>query len=136
MRRSLFAFLFCLLFASPVFAQAITRGPVPAGTRVAYEAPSNVTTVTDARSFEPRFYRGGVALTAGTNVTCGPAVAPVTGITCSFVLNASNLDAVNQVGVHALTLSLFRQDVGEGPQSVPFTLTTPAGAPTGGRLTP
>jgi len=126
-----------LVLFLPALASAqtpITRGPVPAGARVAYETPDNVTTLTQAASFEARFYRNGTPLTALVNVSCAPAVAPLVGFTCTSVLTPSNIDALNQVGVHALTLSLFRQDVGEGPHGAPFTLTTPAGVPRGGRL--
>jgi len=129
--------LVLLLAASPAFAQTpITRGPLPVGTRLAWEASSNITTVAQALTFEARLYRGGLPLTALTGVTCAPAVAPLVGITCQSVLGQSNLDGINQVGISALTLSLFRADVGEGPVSSPFTLTTGAGAPTGARLIP
>jgi hypothetical protein len=118
-----------LLCASPAFAQVITRGPVPAGATMSFNAPSNVTTVTQALTFEPRLYRSGTPLTALTQVTC-QLVSNPTRIACVAPISASNLDAINQVGAHSLTLSLYRQDVGEGPQSLPFSLTTPAGAPT------
>jgi hypothetical protein len=120
---------------APSLAQTIPRGPVPAGSKFEWRAPSNVTTVTQAQSFEPRLYRGGTPLTALTTVTCALTTSPA-GIVCQAPISTSNLDAINQVGVHTLTLSLFRQDVGEGPQSIPFGLTTPAGAPTAFSVVP
>lgn len=134
MKRVLLTVLFVLV-AAPVLAQAITRGPVPATAKFAFDAPSNVTTVTQALTFEPRVYRNGAPLTVLTNVTC-QALANPARITCQAPVSASNLDAINQAGVHNLTLSLFRLDVLEGEKSVPFSLTTPAGAPTAFQLIP
>jgi len=131
-------FLACLL-PSLVAAQTITRGPLPIGAKVVFEAGPNIPTVADALSFEARLSRNGIPLTAATattGLTCGPAIAPALGITCQWVLTASNRDALNQVGVHTLTLTHFRADVGESPASSPFVLTTPTAAPTGLRLTP
>lgn len=122
-----------VLSAAPALAQTITRGPVPAGATFSWTAPANVTTVTQALTFEPRLYRSTTPLTALTGVVC---VLQTPAIRCTAPISLSNLDAINQVGVQSLTLSLFRLDVGEGPQSVPFVLTTPAGAPMGFSIIP
>ena len=125
-----------LMMASIATAQTtITRGPVPVGSKVAYEVDTQTApTAAQAQGFEARFYDGSTPLTALTGVTCVLATSPLVGWTCQSVLSQSNLDALNRVGVHTLSLSLFRADVGEGPKGVPFTLTTPASAPSGGRL--
>ena len=129
--------LFAMLaLASTAYAQEVvlTRGPLPVGAKVKWEAPANITTITDALSFEARFSINGVPATALTSVTCATAVAPLTGITCESVLNASNRDALNRIGRHSVNLVLFRADVGEGEVSAPFALTTPAGRPANLRL--
>jgi hypothetical protein len=133
MRRLLLSVVLLLLAsAAPVAAQTtVTRGPLPATARFIWNAPTNVTTVAQAQTFEPRLYRGSTPLTALTSVTCQAAAST---IECTAPVSASNLDALNQVGQHSVTLSLFRADVGEGPHSDPFVLTTPAGAPTAFRI--
>ena len=134
--------LLLLLCGVPSWAAAqtpITRGPVPVGAKIVFEAGGNLSTVAEALTFEARLTRNGTPLTAATatsGLTCGAAVAPAVGITCQWALTASNRDALNQVGVHTLTLTHFRADVGESPASSPFVLTTPAAAPTGLRLLP
>jgi hypothetical protein len=122
-----------LLTSAPALGQTITKGPVPATAKFSWEAPTNVTTVAQALTFEPRLYRGTAPLTALVGATC---VLQAAKVVCTAPVSQSNLDAINQVGVQSLTLSLFRLDVGEGPPSVPFVLTTPAGAPTGFSLIP
>jgi len=138
--RVLCVLLAVLATAVSTGAQApITRGPLPVGAKVVFEIGPNVVTVADALTFEARLSRNGMPLTAATStsgLTCATAVAPAVGITCQWILTASNRDALNQVGVHSLTLTSFRADVGESPASSPFSLTTPAGAPTGLRITP
>jgi hypothetical protein len=131
--------LVALALASSARAQTITVGPVPAGAKLTFETPSNVVSVSDALTFEARLTLDGTPLTAATStsgLTCGPAVTPAIGITCQWVLTASNRDAMNKVGQHNLTVSMFRPDVGESGPSSPFVLTSPAGAPTGTRITP
>lgn len=133
-------FLFLALVAPTAFAQTtITRGPLALGDRVVYEVDlQTAQTVQQAASFEARLNRNGAPLTAATTTSglaCVAAPAPATGFTCSWALTQSNLDALNQVGVHTLTATLFRADVGESPASAPFVLTTPGRAPTGLRIT-
>lgn len=115
----------------------INRGPVPVGSKVAFKGSDNVPTVAQMLTFEARLSRNGTPLTAATSttgLTCTAAVAPATGINCQWTLTQSNLDALNQIGVHNLTLTLFRSDVGESPTSAPFVLTSPAAAPSGLQL--
>lgn len=132
MRRTVLRVVCVLLVSAPALAQApITRGPLPATAKVEWDAPQNVTTVTEAQSFEPRLLDNGVPLTALTNVSCQG-----TPIVCAAPLTASNRDALNRVGAHELRLTLFRVDVGESPPSSPFVLTSPAGAPVNLRLMP
>lgn len=114
-------------------AQVIDRGPVPTGAKLTWEAPENITVAADAQTYEARVSRNGTPMTALVNVTCRTGVV-VNRVTCDSVLTASNLDALNQAGVHTLTLKLFRPDVGETAASAPFVLTTPAGVPTGLRI--
>jgi hypothetical protein len=121
--------LIVLLCAGTISAQTVvTSGPVTTDMRLAWDLPSNVT-VADASTFEVRLRDGAfIPVTALTNVTCA-------GATCSAPVSASNADALNRVGVHSLTLSLFRADVGDSAPSTPFVLTSPAGAPVNPRLT-
>lgn len=130
--KTVFLTLACLMFSVAVQAQTVvTVGPLTGMERFAWEAPPNVTTVADAQTFEPRLYLDAVPATALTGATC---VIANNAITCSAPVGASQRDALNMVGSHAITLALFRQDVGEGPKSSPFALRTAAGAPTGLRI--
>lgn len=123
-----------MLSAVPAFAQNTMTGPISATQSFVWEAPANVTTAAEALTFEWRINEGPTPLTALTNVTCAPAVAPIIGITCRSQVGASSADAVNRVGRHQLTIKSFRTDVGESVASLPFTLTSPAGAATGLRI--
>lgn len=134
--------LVLVLLVLPTLAGAqtpITRGPVPAGAKLAFSMPINVPNVTEALKFEARLSDNGIpltAVTAATGLTCSsPAPTPPL-VPCQWVLSASNLDALNMIGTHSLTLRIFRADVGETVASVPFVLTSPAGAPTDLRLIP
>jgi hypothetical protein len=130
--------LLLLGLAASAGAQNTETGPIAPGRSMAWEAPPNVTTIADAQSFEVRLYRGPTPLTALVGQVCAASVAPVPAgrISCKAALSPSNTDALNMVGKHAITLSLFRVDVGEGPKSDPLALTSPAGAPTGVRTSP
>jgi hypothetical protein len=122
-----------LLVAVAADAQTtISRGPLQAGDKLAWSMPANVTTPADALSFEFRLARNGAPLSALVNATCAPSGG--SSIACEAALTASNLDALNQVGVWSLTLTIYRSDVGESAASDPFVLTSPAGAPTGVRI--
>jgi hypothetical protein len=120
-----------LLIPVSVVAQTpVTQGPVTTAMRFAWNNPDNIS-LSDAPTFEYRLRdstQTGV-VTALTNVNC--AGAPVA---CTSQLTQSNVDALNRVGVHNITLSLFRADVGESPQSVPFSLRSPSAAPTTFRI--
>jgi hypothetical protein len=138
MTRLLLTIALCLLCAAPTLSQTvITVGPVPLGAKVQYEPGANVTTVAEAASFEARLTKNGAPLTAASASNGGLACAPSSlGITCEWVLTQSNLDALNMVGRHELTLRVYRADVGESQASLPFSLTSRAAAPLNLRLMP
>lgn len=115
------------LLSSPLLAQTVTQGPVTTAMRFEWAPASNVTTVADALTFEYRLRDGAfIPVTAFTGVMC--AGAP---ILCQAAMSQANADALNRVGAHSLTLSAFRMDLGDSVASLPFVLTSPAGAPTG-----
>lgn len=129
--RTLFA-TFALLLAMPLatFAQTpVTVGPVNTSMKFGWSLPSNVT-VAQAPTFETRLRVDGTPATALTGVTCATATS------CQSNLTQSNADALNQVGSHNITLSLFRADVGDSAPSAPFVLKSPAGAPTAVSIIP
>jgi hypothetical protein len=132
--------LLTLLIAAPVAAQTVIQtGPVPVGAKIAFKASDNIPTAAQALTFEARLKRNGTPMTAATattGLTCTQAVAPATGVNCQWPLTLSNLDALNQIGSHTLTLTLFRADVGESPASSPFVLTSPAAAPSDLKIIP
>jgi hypothetical protein len=115
-----------LLSAVPAIGQTvITTGPLPANSRIEWTLPANLT-LADAPTFEVRLRDGAfIPVTALTNVTCTAG----TPVVCAAPVTASNADALNRVGVHNLTLSYFRADVGDSAVSAPFVLRSPAGAP-------
>lgn len=133
MNRLAFTLTFALiaLIANILSAQTVVnRGPVTTAMRLAWTAPVGIT-ATDHPTFEVRLRDSftGTAVTAITNAVCSGAP-----ITCTAQLTQVNVDALNMVGVHNITLFYFRQDVGDGSISLPFQLTTPAGAPTNLRV--
>ena len=120
------ALALCVVSAMPAIAQTVvTTGPVDTSMWLEWNPPDNVTTVTDALTFEWRLRDGAIPATALTLVTCAG-----TPILCQSDLTLSNVDALNRVGVHSLTLSAFRADVGDSRASLPFSLQSPATAPT------
>lgn len=126
----LFSVLALVLYASVASAQVVTAGPVTTSMKIAWDLPANLT-LTDAPTFEVRLRDGAfIPVTALTNATCVAG----TPVVCSAPVTASNADALNRVGVHNLTLSLFRADVGDSAVSAPFVLRSPAGAPSPPRL--
>lgn len=130
-------FAMCLVLAllataSSASAQVLTRGPVDTSMKFEMDLPANMTG-DEARTFEWRIKDGAIPLTALTGFTCAPRSASV--ISCIAPVGQSQADALNRIGVHSLTATLFREDVGESLTSPPFVLTSPAGAPTGMRLT-
>ena len=126
--KKLMVIFFLLLFPSVAFAQAgsvVTKGPVDTSMKINWENPSNIT-LTDAPTFEYRlrdsYFAGTVTIVANVQCVAG------TPVTCTAPLTQALADALNKVGTHNLTLSLFRADVGESFQSLPFGL--PSGPPT------
>ena len=121
-----------LAAASPSLAQTVvTQGPVT--TAFQWEVvPGNNLSAADAMTFEFRVRdsRQVGVVTALTGMVCAG-----TPVTCRSNLTPANVDALNIIGVHDLTVAIFRQDVGESPQSAPFVLRSPAGAPTSLRIT-
>lgn len=119
------------LFGTPVLAQT----PLP--NTVLWNMPTAITTPATAQTYEPRLYINGNAApaTALVGVACTDPPGPG-AIACTAPLSASNRDAFATPGTYAVTLSIFRADVGESQQSSPFSwITAPApGAPTGLRL--
>lgn len=126
------ALAFILLAAAIAMGQS--TGPVTTASRYLWDMPTNVLTVTDAQSFTLRVKDSmSVPVTELTGFTCTQG----TPIACIASPNQANIDSLNRVGVHNLTVALFRADVGESPYSLPpFVLRSPAGAPTNFRLTP
>jgi hypothetical protein len=121
--------IFILLFSLTGLAQTpVTQGPVSVNDSFEWTLPSNVTTA-DAPTFTARVrdsLQPGI-VTEITAFTCA-------GTICTTKLTAANVDALNRVGQHTLTVSLFRADVGDSAPSPPFSLASPAGAPTRLRL--
>lgn len=129
MKKVVWTSLF-LLLSAPVYSQVVNTGPVNTTMKFAWAAPVNLT-ATDLPTFEVRLRdsKSPTVVTALTNVTCSG-----TPINCISQLTQSNVDALNMVGVHNITLSYFRSDLPESPQSTPFVLTSPSLAPTGTRI--
>lgn len=131
MKRALATGLLLALFSITLNSQ-VTQGPVNTSMKLAWTNPDNIT-LSDAPTFEYRLRdstQAGV-VTALTNVNCAG-----TPVACTSQLTQSNVDALNRVGVHQLTLTLFRTDVGESPQSLPFSLRSPSGAAINLRIIP
>lgn len=123
--------LILLLLSAPLGAQTVVnRGPVTTAMRFAWAAPVNIPQ-SDLATYEVRLRDSitGTAVTAITNHQCSG-----TPVACTAQLTQSNVDALNMIGVHNITLAYFRQDTGEGAISTPFVLTTPALAPTAVRI--
>lgn len=134
MRRllTLIALLAALAPTSAAAQTVITVGPVPAGAVLSFKAHESIATWQEALTFEARLNRNGqplTAVTASIGLTCAPPVAPSTKVACQWVLSEPNREALNKVGLHNLTVSMFRADVGDSPVSAPFSLKSPAGAP-------
>lgn len=123
-------FLTLILVPSSLYAQVVTTGPVTTTMKFAWGAPTNVPQ-SELSTFEVRLRdsRSPAVVTALTNVQCSG-----TPVNCTSQLTQSNVDALNMIGAHNITLAYFRQDTGEGPQSTAFTLTSPSLAPTGVRI--
>ena len=115
------------------WAQTITQGPVTTTHKIAWDIPANLTLI-NAPTFEARVSIDGTPALTLTSViwAAATATAPAGG---SAVLSASQVDALNRIGSHAITVSLFRADVGDSGPSLPFVLRSPAGVPTGARVT-
>jgi len=129
MKKAVWASLF-LFLSTPLYAQVVATGPVTTTMKFAWNAPVNITQ-TELPTFEVRLRDSKAVgvVTALTNVTCSG-----TPVACTSQITQSNADALNMIGAHNITLSYFRQDTGEGPQSVPFLLTSPSLAPTTVRI--
>lgn len=123
-------FLIVILVPSSLYAQVVTTGPVTTSMKFAWNAPTNVPQ-TELPTFEVRLRdsKSPSVVTALTNITCTG-----TPVSCISQLTQSNVDALNMIGAHNITLAYFRQDTGEGPQSTPFLLTSPSLAPIGVRI--
>ena len=118
---------FLLLLPSVSFSQTVVvTGPVQTGDKLSWDMPTNVP-FADRNTFEVRLVIDTTPATALTNITCtqGP-----TANSCQTNLTPANIDALNMIGKHDIVLKYFRADVGEGKPSSPFTLTSPAAAPT------
>lgn len=127
-KKLLIALPLCLLFSTSAFAQAgstVTKGPVDTSMKLNWENPSNIT-LADAPTFEYRlrdsYFSGTITVVASVQCVAG------TPVVCTAPLSQPLVDALNKVGTHNLTLSLYRADVGESFQSLPFGL--PSGPPT------
>jgi hypothetical protein len=131
MKKVVWTSLF-LLLSAPVYAQNVTVGPVTTAMKFAWAAPINVPS-TELPTFEVRLRdsKSPTVVTALTNVQCSG-----TPVACTSQLTQSNVDALNMIGAHNITLAYFRQDVGEGAQSTPYLLTSPSLAPTAVRIIP
>jgi hypothetical protein len=123
-------FLISILVPSSAYAQVVTTGPVTTTMRFAWAAPTNVPQ-TELPTFEVRLRdsKSPSVVTALVNVQCSG-----TPVNCTSQLTQANVDALNMIGAHNITLAYFRQDTGEGPQSTPFLLTSPSLAPTAVRI--
>lgn len=133
--RYLLALVF-LLFSTLAQAQAATP-PYTTTNRLAWNAPSNASTLASAQGLEYHF-----TITAGSTGTATPVSGViVTGVTCtgttvpfacSAALAAGWLPTLNDLGQRNLTL--FGIDIagggGTGPASVPFVSRVPPTAPT------
>ena len=119
-----------LVAVLPAGAQVVTVGPVTTAMRFEWSPATNVTTAADALTFEYRLRDGAfIPVTALTGVACAG-----TPILCTAPMVQANADALNRVGLHSLTLSAFRMDLGDSTVSLPFQLTSPVGAPTNLRI--
>lgn len=127
-KKSLVIVAFLLTAITVINGQQVSVGPVDTSMKIAWDLPTNVP-LADAPSFSYRFYDSvtGTSHLVLSSVTCTAG----TPVTCSTQITQALADSLNKVGVHNLTLSLFRQDVGESSKSLPFSLQSPAGVPTG-----
>lgn len=110
----------------------VTTGPVNTTMKVAWELPSNIP-LSATTTVEFRFYDSLVpaTFTLLQNVQC---ILVGVDVSCTSPLSQANVDALNKMGAHTLTLSVFRADVGESAQSLPFTLLSPPAAPINPRI--
>lgn len=131
LRISLVAWLLIGL-TSNTFAQDVTRGPVTATMKFQWNAPPN-TTLSEQNTWVVRL-RDSLSPSIVTELQAFTCTLVNSVVTCQKQLTQANADALNVVGIHNLTVSYFRADVGDSPQSGPFALTSPAGAPTGTKI--
>lgn len=141
--RSFWRLLIALLvlLVLPPWARSqtvITTGPITTTDNIEWTiAPTDAVSATVAQSLPLRVRDNGQPTFVTLNAsTCVPATAQATGWTCTTKVTQALAAVVNVRGPHSLVATWFDATTGsESPGSVPFVLTTPAGAPTGLRIT-
>jgi len=130
-RTALLLLLLALLPAAAIAQVTIDTGPVTATDKAEYDL-TDATSAAQAAATEVRLR---VDATTGTfHVVVAPScvanVAPALGFKCTGGLPASILPVLNTRGKHAIRAYAFDAGAGvEGPNDIPFVLTTPAAAP-------
>ncbi len=141
LRSILWLLVFLLYFAWPVVPAAgqtvITTGPVTINDNVAWTiAMSDAATAAAAQALPLRIRDNGLATFVSITATgCVAAPIGVDGWNCTTKVSVPLAAMVNVRGTHSLTATWVDSAGVESPASVPFVLTTPAGAPTGLRFT-
>lgn len=127
--------IFLLLVPTFASAQTVTTGPVDTSMKFAWELPTNLS-LTDAPTLEFRM-RDTLFPTVTTVLTAVQCNVPVAGgpVSCISQLTSAIVSSLNKIGVHSVTLTYFRSDVGESSQSLPFGLPIPLTAPMNFKIT-
>jgi hypothetical protein len=140
--RVLNALAFLILLTVPAGVAlgqtVITTGPITTTDNVEWTiAASDALSASAAQLLPLRIRDNGIGTFVTLNSTgCTAVVTPVAGFVCTTKVTAALAAMVNVRGTHSLAATWLDVATGtESPASVPFVLTTPAGAPTGLRIT-
>lgn len=137
LRLVLFAVACYLFTLAGAFAQTvITTGPITINDNVEWTiSSSDAPSATAAQALQLRIRDNGQpAFVTISPMTCVTATGQVPGWTCTNKVTTQLTAVVNVRGTHSLVATWVDSQGVESPGSVPFVLTTPAGAPTGFRL--
>lgn len=142
--RAVLAGLVLLVLARPAAGQVtdvctgpadatVCTGPITATMQIAFDAPTNVLTVTGANALEPRIYvDGSTTVFHALAEVCTGATPP---FACTSPIPPALLTVLNVAGLHSVAIKLFDPSTGtEGPSAIPFALKSPPGAATRGRI--
>jgi hypothetical protein len=136
-QRLLWLVLLVAILATPsLYAQTpVTTGPVTTAMSLSWASPNNVPTLTEVQAIEWRLRDNNGAFLVVPGTTCTGTAAP---FACTSKLTTAMAAMLNTLGTHNITLTAYLGGTAqvESLQSAPFALKSPAGAPTGLRITP